>query len=88
MQVAGGDILSRTEPSIAVTECYHHREMNMDFKFTAEQEMLRDTVRRFVDKEIPPEVARETDEKEEFPHELLQNQCCRGIWRTGGHCYR
>ncbi|MBI5251653.1 MAG: acyl-CoA dehydrogenase family protein, partial [Desulfomonile tiedjei] len=51
----------------------------MDFRFTEEQEMLRDTVRRFVEKEIPPEVARQIDEKEEFPHELLQKLCDLGF---------
>lgn len=51
----------------------------MDFRFTEEQEMLRDTVRRFVEKEIPPEVARQIDEKEEFPHELLQKLCELGF---------
>lgn len=43
----------------------------MDFRFTDEQEMLRDTIRRFVETEIPREVAREIDEKEIFPHDLL-----------------
>lgn len=43
----------------------------MDFKFTEEQEMLRDTIRRFAEKEIPSEVAREIDEQDRFPHELL-----------------
>jgi alkylation response protein AidB-like acyl-CoA dehydrogenase len=51
----------------------------MDFTFTEEQEMLRDTVRRFVEKEIPPDVARAIDEKEEFPHELLQKLCDLGF---------
>jgi acyl-CoA dehydrogenase len=43
----------------------------MDFRFTEEQEMLRDTIRRFAEKEIPSEVAREIDEQDRFPHELL-----------------
>ena len=43
----------------------------MDFRFTEEQEMLRDTVRRFVAKEIPEEKVKEIDEQDRFPHELL-----------------
>ncbi|MFH1114965.1 MAG: acyl-CoA dehydrogenase family protein [Pseudomonadota bacterium] len=51
----------------------------MDFRFTEEQEMLRETVRRFVEKEIPPEVAREVDQKEEYPSDLLQKLCDLGF---------
>ncbi|MDQ7785492.1 MAG: acyl-CoA dehydrogenase family protein [Desulfomonilaceae bacterium] len=51
----------------------------MDFTFTEEQEMLRETVRRFVEQEIPPEKAREIDERDEFPHELLQKLCDLGF---------
>ena len=43
----------------------------MDFKFTEEQEMLRETTRRFVETEIPRDKAREIDERGEYPHELL-----------------
>jgi alkylation response protein AidB-like acyl-CoA dehydrogenase len=51
----------------------------MDFAFTEEQNMLRETVRRFVEKEVPVEVAREVDERDEFPHELLQKLCDLGF---------
>jgi len=51
----------------------------MDFAFTEEQEMLRDTVRRFAEQEIPPEKAREIDERDEFPHELLHKLCDLGF---------
>lgn len=44
----------------------------MDFTFTEEQDMFRDTVRRFVNKEIPPEMVREIDEQDRFPAELLE----------------
>ncbi len=43
----------------------------MDFYLTEEQNMLKDTVRRFVNKEIPRETAQRIDENDEFPHELL-----------------
>ncbi len=51
----------------------------MDFAFTEEQEMLRETIRRFVEQEIPAEKAREIDERDEFPHELLQKLCDLGF---------
>jgi len=44
----------------------------VDFHFTEEQNMLRDTIRRFVEKEVPRELAQQIDEKDEFPHELLK----------------
>ena len=44
----------------------------MDFRFTEEQNMLKETVRRFVEAEIPRELAVEIDEQDRFPHELLQ----------------
>jgi alkylation response protein AidB-like acyl-CoA dehydrogenase len=51
----------------------------MDFTLTEEQTMLKDTIRRFVETEIPREVAVEIDEKDEFPHELLQKLCDLGF---------
>jgi alkylation response protein AidB-like acyl-CoA dehydrogenase len=51
----------------------------MDFSLTEEQIMLKDTIRRFVETEIPREVAVEIDEKDEFPHALLQKLCDLGF---------
>jgi len=51
----------------------------MDFSLTEEQTMLKDTIRRFMETEIPREVAVEIDEKDEFPHELLQKLCDLGF---------
>jgi len=51
----------------------------MDFSFTEEQAMLRDMIRRFMETEVPRELAREIDEKDLFPHELLQKLCDLGI---------
>jgi len=51
----------------------------MDFSFTEEQMMLRDTVRRFAETEITREVAREIDENDRFPQELLQKLCDLGF---------
>ena len=42
----------------------------MDFTFTEEQIMLRETVKRFVDQEIRP-LAQKIDEEHEVPRELI-----------------
>ncbi len=42
----------------------------MDFEFTEEQGLLRETIQKFIEKECPREYQRELDEKEEFPHDL------------------
>ncbi|KPK29412.1 MAG: hypothetical protein AMK69_06610, partial [Nitrospira bacterium SG8_3] len=44
----------------------------MDYSFTDEQNMIRDTMRKFVETEIPRELAIEIDEEDRFPHELIQ----------------
>ncbi|MFH1350606.1 MAG: acyl-CoA dehydrogenase family protein [Pseudomonadota bacterium] len=51
----------------------------MDYSFTEEQIMIRETIRKFVETEIPRERAQEIDEKDEFPHELLQKLCDLGF---------
>ncbi|MBW1921413.1 MAG: acyl-CoA dehydrogenase family protein [Deltaproteobacteria bacterium] len=51
----------------------------MDYSFTEEQNMLRDMVRKFTQAEIPPEVAREIDEQDRFPRELLAKLSELGI---------
>jgi len=50
----------------------------LDFTFTDEQEMLRDTVRKFMEKEVSLDLAHEIDEKEEFPDELWQKMASLG----------
>lgn len=42
----------------------------MDFQFTEEQNAIRQTIRKFIERECPREYQRELDEKEEFPHDL------------------
>jgi alkylation response protein AidB-like acyl-CoA dehydrogenase len=42
----------------------------MDFEFTEEQGLLRETIQKFIERECPREYQRELDEKEEFPHDL------------------
>jgi len=44
----------------------------MDFGFTKEQKMLRDSIREFMAKECPREYVRELDEKGEYPFELYK----------------
>lgn len=43
----------------------------MDFGFTQEQELLRDTARAFVARECPPERAKQWDDESYFPPDLL-----------------
>ncbi|MBI5042806.1 MAG: acyl-CoA dehydrogenase family protein [Nitrospirae bacterium] len=50
----------------------------MNFDLSPEQEMIRNTVRDFVDKEVIP-AARENDLKERFPKELLQKMAPLGF---------
>lgn len=42
----------------------------MNFGFTEEQNILRKSVKDFMEKECPPEYVRELDEKEAYPYEL------------------
>jgi len=44
----------------------------VDLRFEERQEKLRETMRKFVEQEIPREYARELDEKDEFPHHLIR----------------
>ncbi len=50
----------------------------MDFTFTEEQQMLRDTVKRFVDQEIRPR-AQKIDEQHEVPRELIDKMAQLGF---------
>jgi len=51
----------------------------MDFSLSMEQEILRNSVREFAEKEIKP-VARELDEKEEFSYETMQKMADLGLF--------
>ncbi|MFH1137603.1 MAG: acyl-CoA dehydrogenase family protein [Pseudomonadota bacterium] len=50
----------------------------MDFRFTEEQEMMRDAVRRFMETEVSREKAQEQDLQDEFPHELVDKLSALG----------
>jgi alkylation response protein AidB-like acyl-CoA dehydrogenase len=50
----------------------------MDFSLSAEQEILKQTVRKFAEKEILP-VRQELDEKEEFSYEITQKMFDMGF---------
>ena len=50
----------------------------MDFGLTDEQSLLQQTARDFVARVCPPEVAKEWDEKETFPGELLRGMADMG----------
>jgi short/branched chain acyl-CoA dehydrogenase len=51
----------------------------MDFSLSMEQEILRNSVRDFAEKEIKP-VARELDEKEEFSYETMKKMADLGLF--------
>ena len=50
----------------------------MDFDLTREQEMLRDTVREFAQRELAPK-ALDLDEKGEFPHDIVKKAADLGL---------
>lgn len=51
----------------------------MDFTLSVDHEILRDSVRKFAEKEIKP-VARELDKKEEFSYETMQKMSELGLF--------
>ncbi|MGD9040996.1 MAG: acyl-CoA dehydrogenase family protein [Desulfobacteraceae bacterium] len=51
----------------------------MDYSLSMEQEILRNSVRQFAEKEIRP-VARELDEKEEFSYETMEKMAGLGLF--------
>ncbi len=51
----------------------------MDFEFTEEQKMLKETVAKFVDKEVVP-LAPEIDEQERFPEESFKKMAEMGLF--------
>lgn len=51
----------------------------MDFSLSTDHEILRDSVRKFAEKEIKP-VARELDRKEEFSYETMQKMAELGLF--------
>jgi alkylation response protein AidB-like acyl-CoA dehydrogenase len=51
----------------------------MDFSLSMEQEILRNSVRQFAEKEIKP-VARDLDEKEEFSYETMRKMAELGLF--------
>ena len=50
----------------------------MDFAFTQEQDAFRQSIREFMKRECPPELARRLDENEEYPFELYQKMARLG----------
>lgn len=50
----------------------------MDFGLTEEQQLLQDSVRKFMEKECPPEYAMECDEQEKYPQELFGKMAALG----------
>lgn len=53
----------------------------MDFEFSEEQNMLRDSVRRMMDKMATPEYIRKLDKEQAFPEELYAEWVKMGLFR-------
>ena len=51
----------------------------MDFSLSMDQEILRETVRKFAENEIGP-VAEELDEKEEFSYDTMRKMAEMGLF--------
>lgn len=51
----------------------------MEYQFTDEQNMLRETIRKFVENEITREVAAQIDKEDRYPEELMQKLCALGL---------
>ncbi|HLI20762.1 MAG TPA: acyl-CoA dehydrogenase family protein [Stellaceae bacterium] len=51
----------------------------MDFGFTEEQKMLRDSVRKLMDKHAPPEYIRKLEREQAYPYELYDEWIKAGI---------
>ena len=51
----------------------------MDFNFSDEQNILRDSVRRLMDNEAPPELVRRLDREQAYPHDLYKVWADRGL---------
>src|SRR3990170_8491297 len=53
----------------------------MDFSFSEEQNMLRDSVRRMMDKIATPEYIRRLDREQAYPYELYRAWVEMGLFR-------
>jgi acyl-CoA dehydrogenase len=51
----------------------------MDFSFSPEQEAYRKTIRSFIKRNCPPELDRQLEAEERYPHELLPKLAETGI---------
>ena len=51
----------------------------MDFEFTEEQNLLRDTVRKLMQKHAPPEYVRQHDRERTYPEDLFQAFAAAGL---------
>ena len=67
-------------------ESIQKRGIKMDFNFSDEQKMLRNSIRKFLNGECPRDFVREFDEKDQFPFELVKkfgiydDLCSRRAW--------
>ncbi|MBI9091616.1 MAG: acyl-CoA/acyl-ACP dehydrogenase [Desulfobacterium sp.] len=52
----------------------------MDRRFSRDQEKLRERTRAFVQKEVPPEIARKLDGEGAYPHGIMAKLADQGFW--------
>jgi len=52
----------------------------MDFRFSKEQDELRDKTVDFIQRELTPEKARKIDQEDVFPFKLMQKMADEGFW--------
>ena len=52
----------------------------MDFSFTPEQEAYRQTIRDFIKRNCPPELDRQLEHEERYPHELVPKLAETGVF--------
>lgn len=68
----------------AVAACTRREDGNVDFSFTEQQELFRKTVRDWVERECPKNVARDIEMQEfEYPHELFDKMSKAGFHAIG-----
>jgi len=52
----------------------------MQFEITEQQQLMRDLIRKFIEKDCPREYQRELDDKEQFPHDLWDKLAEMGMF--------
>src|ERR1700761_9617805 len=65
----------------AVIACGKRGRRAMDFSFSDEQKMLRDSVRKLMDRHAPPDYIRKLDKEQAYPYALYDEWVKAGLLR-------